>query len=76
MIAIPYRIEADGRDQPITLHESFRMENVTAELEHLAVEVEELRAANSELFDWFGESMIAGAIDTYWLGGGEFRRRF
>ena len=48
MIAIPYRIEADGKDQPITLHESFRLENVTAELEHLAVEVEELRAANSE----------------------------
>ena len=76
MIAHPYRADAEGRDRPMNLAESFRLEQAAAELTQLAAEVNLLKDAYRELYDWFGQAMVAGATRTDWLGGGNFRTRF
>jgi hypothetical protein len=53
-----------------------KLESVTSEIKHLALEVKELKDAHAELNAWFEQAFVEGALHTDWLGGGDFEIRF
>lgn len=76
MIAHPYRVEADGSNRALNVWESLVLEGVTSKIKNLAEEVKILKDTHSELNAWFEQAFIEGALDTDWLGGGDYEIRF